>query len=166
MMSGQPSGNPSVTRPTANGVGPSGMTSSQQRTDPQVGSSTSNGQPGSMSQSNLNSIVRQKTFIFHFIYFTSVKTFGLFFLRILSQNSRDTVSCEVDSFQRESATSQDQLRAFKNFRQIIGALLLLYLRQSQHFSCVSHGCHLTKRLPYHHISTVLPLLSARIILST
>lgn len=59
-MSGQPSGNPSGPRPTANGVGASGMASSQQRTDPQVGSSTSNGQSGSMSQSNLNSIVRQK----------------------------------------------------------------------------------------------------------
>ena len=42
----------------ANGVGASGMTASQQRADPQVGSSTSNGQSGSMSQSNLNSIVR------------------------------------------------------------------------------------------------------------
>ena len=59
-MSGQPSGNPSGPRPTANGVGTAGMVSSQQRTDPQVGSSTSNGQSGSMSQSNLNSIVRQK----------------------------------------------------------------------------------------------------------
>ena len=98
IMSGQPSGNPSVTRPTANGVGPGGMSSSQQRTDPQVGSSTSNGQPGSMSQSNLNSIVRQKTFMFNSIYFTSVENFFVPYLGYSSQNSRDTLSMESIAF--------------------------------------------------------------------
>ena len=48
----------------ANGVGAGGMTASQQRADPQVGSSMSNGQSGSMSQSNLNSIVRLKFLTF------------------------------------------------------------------------------------------------------
>lgn len=101
IMSGQPPGNSSVTRPTANGVGPGGMTSSQQRIDPQVGSSTSNGQPGSMSQSNLNSIVRQKTFIFNFVYFTSVKTFVVSYLVNSSQNSRDTMSMESIAFEED-----------------------------------------------------------------
>ena len=70
-MSGQHSGNSSVSRPTANGVGAGGMTPSQQRTDPQVGPSTTTGQSGSMSQSNLNNIVREN-FTFNLIYFVSV----------------------------------------------------------------------------------------------
>ena len=81
-MSGQPSGNPSAPRPTTNGVGAAGMSSSQQRTDPQVGSSTSNGQSGSMSQSNLNSIVRQKTIMLLSVCFESVKKSLLAFFRI------------------------------------------------------------------------------------
>lgn len=59
-MSAQHSGSASVPRPTANGVGAGGMTSSQQRTDSQAGPSTTTGQSGSMSQSNLNNIVRDK----------------------------------------------------------------------------------------------------------
>ena len=66
----------------ANGVGAGGMTASQQRADPQVGSSTSNGQSGSMSQSNLNSIVRLKFFMLVSLCFIMRKR--IFPLRVVS----------------------------------------------------------------------------------
>ena len=53
------------------------MIASQQRpNDPQIGSSNaSNGQPGSMSQSNLNQIVRRNLLVFG--VFTRFAPFGL-----------------------------------------------------------------------------------------
>ena len=80
-MSGQPSTNPSGPRPSANGVGAGGMTSSQQRIDPQTASSTSNGQSGSMSQSNLNSIVRRKVSMLSSVCITFVRNHCLPSLR-------------------------------------------------------------------------------------
>ena len=70
-MSGLPSGSASsATRPTTNGIVSGNLGTAQQRaSDSQSASgSTSNGQSGIMSQSNLNSIVRTSSFISDFYF--------------------------------------------------------------------------------------------------
>ena len=110
-MSGQPSGNPSGPRPTTNGVGTSSMTSSQQRSDPQVGSSTSNGQSGSMSQSNLNSIVRQRfsCSVLSALHLSEAIACLLLVTSVPEgKEHRDSISKEAARFWEQTATSLSQ----------------------------------------------------------
>lgn len=96
----------------ANGVGAGGMTASQQRADPQVGSSTSNGQSGSMSQSNLNSIVRLKFFMLGSICFTMRKcNFPLLVVSYAPKKTRrlGLISREAGDSEGKTAASLDHL---------------------------------------------------------
>lgn len=156
-MSGQPSTNPSGPRPSANGVGAGGMASSQQRTDPQVGSSTSNGQPGNMSQSNLNSIVRQN-FLLSSVCLKSVRSLSLlYFCNAFPKTARSIRfdGSQWDFMGKFSSFSIDR-KFFKICRTKLQARCVAVL--SINTSCVGGNSHASKRLPHHASSTPLFLV--------
>ena len=156
-MSGQPSTNPSAPRPSANGVGAGGMTSSQQRIDPQTASSTSNGQSGSMSQSNLNSIVRRKVSMLSSVCITFVKNHCcLLYVSSALEQHRDSTPTEAGGSQggnRHLSRSTGSCYVQKHVEQSYerGAVAVLSIDNT---SCVARESHASTRPPCHASSII------------